>query len=117
MRSPLALALGILAASGSVVAQPLGSKQVRVSIEFRDAGTKETDALQGSGRIVITERGPQGSRAGLGAGIAMKSRERDQVFAHRQEELGGMLLDHDDDSAADIIRLADDVVLEHARVS
>jgi len=64
----LALALGILLAGGSVAAQPLGSKQVRVSIEFRDAGVQETDALQGSGRIVITERGPQGSRAGLGAG-------------------------------------------------
>jgi len=66
MRS-LAVGLALLFAGGLAGAQPLGSKQVRVSIEFRDTGAQASDALQGNGRIVITERGPQRSRAGIGA--------------------------------------------------
>jgi hypothetical protein len=67
MRSSLVVALAILLGAGSAAAQPLGNKQVRVSIEFRDAGTEASDALQGNGRVVITERGTQRSRAGVGA--------------------------------------------------
>jgi hypothetical protein len=67
MRSSLVVALAILLGAGSAAAQPLGNKQVRVSIEFRDAGTEASDGLQGNGRVVITERGTQRSRAGVGA--------------------------------------------------
>jgi Bacterial type II and III secretion system protein len=67
MRSSLVLALVVLAVAVDCGAQSLGSRQVRVSIEFRDTGTTDTDVLDGSGRIVITERGAQRSAGSLGA--------------------------------------------------
>ena len=60
------LVLGALLLTGTVAAQPLGSKQVRVTIEFRDTATSDSDALDGAGRVVITERGTR-SLGRLGA--------------------------------------------------
>jgi hypothetical protein len=34
-----------------------GQKQVKVSVEFRQSGTKSREAVQGSGGVVITEKG------------------------------------------------------------
>ena len=60
------LVLGALLLAATVAAQPLGSKQVRVSVEFRDTATSDSDGLDGSGRVIITERGTRSSGS-LGA--------------------------------------------------
>ena len=44
----------------------------------------------------------------------MESREGQQVVAHAQEQLGGLLLDHDADVSPHLERLSDDVVAEDA---
>ena len=59
------LVIVLVAAVGSSVAQGLGTRQVKVSIEFRQSGTEDRDALQGG--LVIVERGGTAARAGLGA--------------------------------------------------
>ena len=58
------IAVGILA--GTVDVQALGTKQVRVSVEFRQSGRTEGTDIQGSGGVVITERRSGGAgRLGL----------------------------------------------------
>jgi hypothetical protein len=58
------IAVGILA--GTVNVQALGTKQVRVSVEFRQSGRTEGTDIQGSGGVVITERRSGGAgRLGL----------------------------------------------------
>ena len=52
----LVLLVAWLIASPEPVAAQSG-KQVKVVFEFRQTGTQSREAVQGSGRIVITERG------------------------------------------------------------
>ena len=61
------MATCVLALAAAAGGQALGSKQVRVAIEFRESGSEASDAIDGAGRIVITERGVQRSRGALGA--------------------------------------------------
>jgi len=72
-RKLFALALGILLAGGSVVAQPLGSKQVRVSIEFRDAGMQRPTRC----RAAAESSSPSGA-----ARVARGSRRRQSNDPH-----------------------------------
>ena len=50
---------------GAVQAQ--GQKLVKVAVEFRQTRTQSQDAVGGSGRVVITEKGSVRPRGGLGA--------------------------------------------------
>ena len=59
------LAIVLVAAVGSAAAQGLGTRQVKVSIEFRQSGSEDRDALQGG--LIIVERGGTAARARLGA--------------------------------------------------
>jgi len=65
------LAIVLVAAVGSAAAQGLGPRQVKVSIEFRQSGSEDRDALQGG--AIIVERG--GTAAG-GARLGADSRTR-----------------------------------------
>ena len=53
----------------------------------------------------------------VGSREAVEPRERQQVVAHRQQQLRGLFLDHDDDARADVEGVAHDVVAEDARGS
>jgi hypothetical protein len=56
----LAFALILLGGSfGGAAAQ--SGKQVRVSFEFRQSSTQNRDAVDGSGRVIITDRGTRSS--------------------------------------------------------
>ena len=44
-----------------------GERLVKVVVEFRQSGTQSREAVQGSGRVVITEKGSTRSSGGLGA--------------------------------------------------
>jgi hypothetical protein len=56
----LALVLVLLSGSfGDVAAQ--SGKQVRVSFEFRQSSTQSRDAVAGSGRVIVTDRGARSS--------------------------------------------------------
>lgn len=50
---------------GGVQAQ--GQRLVKVAVEFRQTGTQSQDAVGGSGRVIITEKGGVRPRGGLGA--------------------------------------------------
>src|SRR5262245_10479371 len=52
---PLALALAVLAGSSAVAGAQSG-RQVRVSFDFRQSSTQSRDAVDGSGRVIITDR-------------------------------------------------------------
>lgn len=54
----------VLGWTGALHAQ--GDRLVKVAVEFRQAGTQSRDAIQGSGRVVITERGSGRSSGRLG---------------------------------------------------
>ena len=43
------------------------SRQIRVSVEFRQTSEQSRDAVQGGGGVIITERGSAQPRAGVGA--------------------------------------------------
>jgi Bacterial type II and III secretion system protein len=58
--------LALFVLTGLVEARALGTKQVRVSVEFRQSGKTEGTEIQGSGDVVITER-RSGGAARLGA--------------------------------------------------
>ena len=45
-----------------------GERLIKVVVEFRQSGTQSQDAVQGSGRVVITEKGSARSSARLDAG-------------------------------------------------
>jgi len=55
----------VLAWTGTLNAQ--GERLVKVVVEFRQSGTQSREAVQGSGRVVITEKGSARSSGGLGA--------------------------------------------------
>ncbi len=53
----LSLVLFLLAAGGPAPLAAQSGKQVKVSFDFRQSGTQSRDAVQGGGRVIITERG------------------------------------------------------------
>lgn len=60
----LALTALVLVWPGALHAQ--GDRLIKVAVEFRQSGTESKDAVRGSGRIVITERGSGRSSGRLG---------------------------------------------------
>jgi hypothetical protein len=62
----LALILAFLAGPASFVAAQSG-KQVRVAFDFKQSSTQNRDAVDGSGRVIITDRG--GARASGRVGV------------------------------------------------
>jgi len=68
---PLVLFAVLLAGwPGSVAAQ--GGKQVKVVFEFRQSATQSRDAVEGSGRVVITDRGGTRSSGRVGVDSAQR---------------------------------------------
>src|SRR5262249_1309017 len=63
----LALALVLLAGS-SGLAGAQSARQVRVSFDFRQSSTQTRDAVDGSGRVLITDRGG-GARSPARVGV------------------------------------------------
>jgi type II/III secretion system protein len=51
------LALLVLVPAGRGPLNAQGAKQVKVTFDFRQASTQSRDAVQGGGRVIITERG------------------------------------------------------------
>jgi len=49
-----------------------GGKQVKVVFEFRQSGTQSRDAVEGSGRVVITDRGGTRSSGRVGVDSAQR---------------------------------------------
>jgi len=66
------LALLLLGPTGPSPLHARSVKQVKVVLEVRQAGAESRDAVQGSGRVIITER--RGARAS--GGVAVDSTER-----------------------------------------
>jgi hypothetical protein len=60
---------------------------------------------------------PIGAPADRRAALAVEPRERQQVVTHRQQQLGGMFLNDDDDVAAYVRRLPDNIESHHACVA
>jgi len=56
-RAGLVLALVLLVAAGPTALHGGSAKQVKVVLELRESGAQSRDAVQGSGRVIITERG------------------------------------------------------------
>ena len=56
-RAVAALAVLLLVPAGPSPLCAQGPKQVKVIFEFRQSDTQSRDAVQGSGRVIITERG------------------------------------------------------------
>jgi hypothetical protein len=52
--------VAVLVLANAAGAQGHGTKQVRVTVDFRESGTSEASDVQGSGGVVITERGSGG---------------------------------------------------------
>jgi hypothetical protein len=72
-------------------ARALGSKQVRVSVEFRQSGKTEGTEIQGSGGVVITERRSAGAgRLGLDS-RATRSSTHTGIFTIVQDGGDSML--------------------------
>ena len=61
----LALALALLAGSSGLSGAQSG-RQVRVSFDFRQSSTQSRDAVGGSGRVIVTERGGTRSSGRVG---------------------------------------------------
>ena len=61
----LALALALLAGSSGLSGAQSG-RQVRVSFDFRQSSTQSRDAVDGSGRVIVTERGGTRSSGRVG---------------------------------------------------
>ena len=67
MKAVRALALMLVAFSGALGdATAQSGKQVRVSFEFRQTSTQNRDAVDGSGRVIITDRGGTRSSGRVG---------------------------------------------------
>jgi len=66
------MALVLLAPAGPSALRAQGPKQVKVVFEFRQSGDQRRDAVQGSGRVIITERGS----ARPSGGVVVESTER-----------------------------------------
>jgi hypothetical protein len=63
------LALGLLLALLTGCPEPVAAqsgKQVKIVFEFRQAGTQSREAVEGSGRVVITDRGDTRSSGRVG---------------------------------------------------
>lgn len=71
-RALLAFALALLAAGGPAALHAQAGKQVKVSLDFQQSGTQSRDAVQGSGRVIITERG--GARPSGRVGVQSSER-------------------------------------------
>lgn len=65
MRGILVVLLAAVVASPAAVFAE-GAKLIKVAVEFRQSGRESRDAVQGSGRVVITEGSGARSRARLG---------------------------------------------------
>lgn len=79
MRALVAVVV-LLASLLAVTAMAQTPPHVRVAIDFRQAVTSTRDAVQGRGRVVITERGTRG-RAGVGVDSTEKrTRHSSGVF-------------------------------------
>lgn len=65
-RIAAAVALLWLLPTGHPAVQGQGAKQVKVAFEFRQSEAQTHDAVQGSGRVIITERGGARSSGRLG---------------------------------------------------
>ena len=66
-----ALALLVALLGGWLPVSAQGSKQIKVLFEFRQSTTQSRGAVDGSGRVVITERGARSS-----GGVAVDSTQR-----------------------------------------
>jgi hypothetical protein len=83
--------LAAAALSGVAGAQGVGTKQVRVSIDFRQSGTAETSDVQGSGGVIVTERRSAGA-ARLGVDSrTVRSSHRSGIFTIVQDGGDSML--------------------------
>src|SRR5580765_5603850 len=60
------LALVLVMGAGSRGAAAQSGKQVKVSFEFRQTSTQNRDAVDGSGRVIITDRGGTRSSGRVG---------------------------------------------------
>ncbi len=60
-RTRLALTLALLAAGWPVVAAAQTGKPVKVSLDVHRSGVQSREGVQGSGRVIITERGARPS--------------------------------------------------------
>jgi hypothetical protein len=88
----LAAWIAALVLVGAAGAQALGAKQVRVSVEFRQSGKTEGTDIQGSGRVVITERRSGGvGRLGLDSQTT-RSSHHSGIFTIVQDGGDSMLL-------------------------
>ena len=59
--------LAVLLVAGPALAVAQSPRMVRVSLEVRESATQSREAVQGSGRVIITDRGGTRARAGVGA--------------------------------------------------
>jgi hypothetical protein len=71
-RTVLALALALLVPACPPALRAQGTKQIKVVLEVRQSASQSRDAVQGSGRVIITERG--GARPS--GRVAVESTER-----------------------------------------
>src|SRR5262245_63552226 len=84
----LAFILAFLAGSAGFVAAQSG-KQVRVAFDFKQSSTQNRDAVDGSGRVIITDRG--GTRAAGRVGVDSRQRRVQTstgIFTIVQDEIG-----------------------------
>ncbi|MET0151028.1 MAG: hypothetical protein ABW298_00250 [Candidatus Binatia bacterium] len=71
--------------AGAAGAQGLGTKQVRVSVDFRESDTTEASDVQGSGGVIVTERRSGGvGRLGLDS-RTVRSSHRSGIFTIVQD--------------------------------
>jgi hypothetical protein len=78
--------IAALVCSVSTFAEAAGSRRIRVDVLFRETGTSSRDAADGSGSIIITERGV--SRGSLGveaAGRTVNTRRSSGIFTIVQD--------------------------------
>jgi hypothetical protein len=71
-RALLALAFAVLAAAWPVALPAQTGKPVKVNLDFRQSGTPSREGVQGSGRVIITERG--GARPSGRVGVQSSER-------------------------------------------
>jgi len=60
--------VAVLLVACPALAAAQSPRMVRVSLEVRESGTQSREAVQGSGKVIITDRGGTRARAGVGAG-------------------------------------------------
>lgn len=59
--------VAVLLVACPTLAAAQSPRMVRVSLEVRESGTQSREAVQGSGKVIITDRGGTRTRAGAGA--------------------------------------------------